>query len=73
MLTVFDLMTGETETVSQKPTSPRTRSGAPLQSIPYVMPRLQERVSTTPERPRDMPLELAQLDCELFIRCMKKR
>lgn len=72
MVTVFDLVTGETQRLSSKP-APARKDSASAADAPRVLPRLQEHTFTEPARTRDLPLELAQLDCEVFLRAMEQR
>ena len=70
MVTVFDLVTGETRTLTAK-AAPR-RIDAQPDAVPQVLPRLQEHTFTEPRSSLDLPMALAQLDCEVFIRSMEK-
>ncbi len=79
MITVFDLVSGETEENSLQASSPLShprRQQGPEMRVPAdsdVMPQLQEhRFTEAAAGKRDMPLELAQLDCEVFIRAIER-
>lgn len=72
MVTVIDLITGETETCAAK-AEPGRREAMPDRSQPYVLPRLQEHTFAETSSKPDLPLELAQLDCEVFLRAMEER
>ena len=71
MVTVFDLMTGETRELTAKK-APRRSEPAP-EIGPQVLPRLQEHTFAQPQPPETRSWQLAGLDCEAFIRSMEKR
>lgn len=70
MVTVFDLITGDSETLTGR-SAPRR---APTSTVapPQVLPRLQEHTfSETPQDSR-LPLAVAHLDIEVFVRSMDR-
>lgn len=71
MVTVFDLVTGETETFTSPESAPR-RAASRSEEAPRVLPRLQEHTFTEPAQPQPLPLAVAQLDVEVFVRMMEE-
>ncbi len=79
MITVFDLMSGETEENSLRAPSPSPHSRsqhapkARAPAIADVLSQLQEhRFTDATTAARELPPDLAQLDCEVFIRSMER-
>ena len=71
MVTVFDLITGETRELTRKAALRRVE---PAQEIaPQILPRLQEHCLATPQPRETHTWQWADLDCETFIRSMETR
>ena len=71
MVTVFDLITGETEQLTAK-AAPR-RMEPSQKAVPHVLPRLQEHTFAEPQQRETLPWPVAHLNCEAFIQSMQKR
>ena len=75
MVTIFDLVSGETEEFNLQTRGPAAQPVEPHTPVASaIVPRLQEHSfsEAAAQQHRDMPLELAQLDCEVFIRSMER-
>lgn len=75
MVTIFDLVSGETEPCTLSPQGHTAQSVTEHTPVtPAILPRLEEHSFSEADarQHRDMPLELAQLDCEVFIRAMER-
>ncbi len=79
MITVFDLVSGETEENAlhaPSPSSHSRRQQVPeirTPAITEVLPQLQEhRFADDTTAARELTPDLAQLDCEAFVRSMER-
>lgn len=71
MVTVFDLITGETRELTTKAAPRRVE---PTQEIvPQILPRLEEHCFAQPQPRETRTWQWADLDCEAFIRSMENR